>query len=69
MGSATLWLGMLFSCVGGGYFIYGKKQADFVTLISGSLLCILPYFMHNAIILSLVSLSLMGLPFAAHKYL
>jgi len=69
MGSASLWIGMLLSSIGAGYFVYGKKQANASALIAGILLCILPYAMHNQGLLLFVSAGLMGLPIAIHKYL
>ena len=37
----------IFGSVGVGYFIYGKKQAQFVPLLSGIGLCVYPYFVSN----------------------
>ncbi|HEX9879306.1 MAG TPA: hypothetical protein VGB25_03830, partial [Candidatus Binatia bacterium] len=37
----------LFGSIGVGYFIYGKKQAQFVPLLSGIFLCVYPYFVSN----------------------
>ena len=37
-----LWLGVLAGAVGMGYFIYGKRQAKYVPMIAGVLLCVYP---------------------------
>ena len=40
----NLLLIVLFSAIGFGYFIYGKRQQEGVPLFSGLLLMIYPYF-------------------------
>ena len=37
-----LWVGVLAGAVGMGYFIYGKRQAKYVPMIAGVLLCVYP---------------------------
>jgi hypothetical protein len=41
--SVLLW-GLLFSSVGLGYFLYGKKQRAFAVVILGVALAAIPYF-------------------------
>lgn len=60
--------GMLLGCIGGGYFLYGKKQANAPALVSGCLLCLLPYFIGNLVLLLLLSLALMAFPVIIRKY-
>lgn len=69
MDTTTLMTGMLLGCIGGGYFLYGKKQAHAPALISGCLLCILPYFIGNLVVLLLLSLVLMAFPVLIGKYI
>jgi hypothetical protein len=47
MTPASLAIGILAGAVGLGYFIYGKRQAKFVPLVAGVLLCIYPYFLSS----------------------
>ena len=68
MDPASLFAGMIFGCIGFGYFIYGKKQANIVAMFSGVMLSALPYFISHLFVLYFMSLLLMALPIAAHKY-
>ena len=45
--SATLFLTLLWSSIGAGYFIYGKKQRRGAALGAGIALCLFPYFITN----------------------
>jgi hypothetical protein len=47
--SVLLW-GLLFSSIGLGLFLYGKKQRAVVPLVCGIVLMIYPYFIANAAI-------------------
>jgi hypothetical protein len=60
--SLLLW-GLLFSSVGLGFFIYGKKQKAVVPLISGLGLMIYPYFVSNTILLVAIGTALIVLPY------
>ena len=53
MNTVPLLLGVVFSSIGLGYFIYGKKQQQTMPLICGIALMIYPYFIENAVILIL----------------
>jgi hypothetical protein len=48
--SLTAWLfwGLVFSSVGFGYFIYGKKQGRAVPLVCGIALMVYPYFVGSS---------------------
>ena len=48
---------------GVAYFIYGKKEQRPIPLLSGALLCVLPYFIDNITVLVLVCLGLLAAPF------
>lgn len=58
----TLILGLIFSSIGIGYFIYGKKQANIVVRYSGIALMIYPYFIENKFAVLGVGIVLMALP-------
>lgn len=63
MGSVAglLW-GVLFSSIGLGYFIYGKKQRSIPALICGILLMMYPYFVSNTWVLVIVGAVLTAVP-------
>ena len=44
MSTASLYLSFLFGAFGMGYFVYGKKQANWVAMGCGFGLCVFPYF-------------------------
>jgi len=69
MDESALWVGMLLGAIGGGYFLYGRKQSDAPAMLVGFLLCFVPYFIPNLILLSLLSLVLMAVPIVIRKYL
>lgn len=57
-----LW-SLLFSSVGLGFFVYGKKQKAVVPLFCGLGLMIYPYFVSNTILLVAVGAVLTALPY------
>lgn len=64
MGStSSLLIGVIASALGGGYFLYGKKQERPVAMIAGACLCLYPYLFDNPIVLVLVGIALAALPF------
>ena len=58
--------GIFFGLVGMCYFIYGRKQENFIAVISGILLCVYPYFVSNVILLIVIGIILMAIPFFVH---
>jgi len=62
MEAALMLWGVLFSSIGLGYFIYGKRQANAVVRYTGVALMIYPYFIADTTPLVLVGLGLMFLP-------
>jgi hypothetical protein len=60
--SLLLW-SLLFSSVGLGFFLYGKKQQALVPLFSGLALMIYPYFVASAILLVAIGVALTVLPY------
>lgn len=61
-GAGLLWI-LLFSSVGLGYFLYGKKQKMVTPLISGVALMIYPYFVAHTIVLIVTGLALIAIPY------
>lgn len=67
--SNTAWLfwGLIFSSVGMGYFMYGKKQARIATLVCGIALMLYPYVVSNAWEMFGVGLALMVIPYFVRR--
>ena len=58
-----LLLTVLFSSIGLGFFVYGKKQSAIVPLICGVSLMIYPYFVSDVWLLVLIGIGLTALPY------
>ena len=58
----TLMLSVLFSSIGAGYFLYGKRQRQVVPLLTGLILCVYPYFLSNGYALVIVGVLLTAIP-------
>ncbi len=58
----TLLVSVLFSSIGAGYFLYGRKQAQIIPLLTGIALCVYPYFLSNGYAIVIVGLLLTALP-------
>lgn len=58
----TLLVSVLFSSIGAGYFIYGKKQRQAVPLLTGLALCVYPYCMSNGYAMIIVGIILTVVP-------
>ena len=54
---------MLFSSVGLGFFLYGKKQKAVVPLVCGLVLMVLPYFVSNVMLLVTAGVALSVVPY------
>ena len=54
---------VLFGIVGGGYFIYGKKQQAVTPLLCGFGLMVFPYFVSSTVMLVIIGAVLMAVPF------
>ena len=63
MNTATLLWGLLFSSIGLGFFLYGKKQRAIVPLVCGLALMIFPYFVANTVVLVAVGVALVVIPY------
>ena len=57
-----LW-GLLFSSIGLGFFLYGKKQRAVVPLVCGLVLMIYPYFIPNLMLLVAIGAVLIAVPY------
>lgn len=63
MNLAPLLWGVLFSSIGLGYFIYGKRQGAPIALVCGIGLMVFPYFVSNSWAMVLVGTALMAVPY------
>jgi len=63
MTATQLLLGVLFSSIGLGYFLYGRKQSMTVPSVCGLILIIFPYFVENLFLLGGIGLVLAVLPY------
>lgn len=63
MDTTLLVWGFLFSTIGLGFFMYGKKQKALVPLVSGLVLMIYPYFIPNSIWMVVVGVILIAVPY------
>jgi len=57
-----IFVSLIFSSIGLGYFIYGKKQKNKISFYSGIGLMVYPYFIANLIMLVIAGVVLMLLP-------
>ena len=55
-------LPVLFSSIGAGYVLYGRRQRHVVPLLTGLALCVYPYFLANSYALVVVGLLLTAVP-------
>ncbi len=63
MSTAYLLWSVLFSGIGLGYFVYGKRQQNLSALLGGIALVMAPYFLPSTYVLVGVSAAFMALPF------
>ncbi|MCY6412144.1 amino acid transport protein [Acinetobacter sp. VNH17] len=63
MNATQLFLGVIFSSIGLGYFMYGKKQKMTIPLACGLILMIYPYFIESTTLLSVIGVILSLLPY------
>ncbi len=60
--SILLW-GLLFSSIGLGFFLYGRKQRAVVPLVCGMALMIYPYFIPHVGALIAIGVALAAIPY------
>ena len=63
MNAGVLLWSLLFSSIGLGFFLYGKKQRAVVPLVCGLVLMIYPYFIPNVIALVAIGVVLTAVPY------
>ena len=63
MDQALLLWGLLFSAIGMGFFIYGRKQRRAVPLVCGLVLMVYPYFVPSTIWLVVIGVMLCAVPY------
>jgi hypothetical protein len=63
MNQADLLWGVLFSSIGLGYFIYGRKQSRTIPLICGVVLMVYPYFIPNTVALVVIGAIFVAVPY------
>ena len=64
MGDTTsLFTGLIFGSIGMGYLLYGYKQRRGIALLSGALLCAVPYFVTDLLFTLPLCGAAMALPF------
>jgi hypothetical protein len=63
----TLMVSVLFSSIGAGYFVYGKKQRQVVPLLTGLALCVYPYFLSNGYTIVVVGVLLTLVPWLLRR--
>ena len=63
MNSTQLFLGVIFSSIGLGYFLYGKKQKMTVPSVVGLVLMVFPYFIESNFLLSGIGIVLSVIPY------
>ena len=59
---------MVYSTIGLGMFMYGKKAVRLVPLVAGILLMILPYFISSLLWMTIASVALMASPFVLGRF-
>ena len=63
MNSTQLFLSVIFSSIGLGYFLYGKKQKMTVPFVAGLVLMVFPYFIESNVLLSSIGILLSVIPY------
>ena len=63
MGTSSLLLGLVFSAIGAGFFMYGRKQQRPVPLVCGLVLMVYPYFISNNGLLIAIGVALIAIPY------
>ncbi len=63
MNMAVLWWEFLFSTIGLGYFVHGKRQRAPVPLLCGLALMVFPYFVSSSWATVLMGAALMGIAY------
>jgi hypothetical protein len=67
MSEGILLWGVLFSSIGVGFCIYGKRQQAPVPLLCGIGLVVYPYFVANVLVLIAIGIVLCAIPYFFRK--
>ena len=67
MNTAELLWGVLFSSIGVGYFMYGRRQGKMIPLLSGVVLMVYPYFMPNTAALVIIGAIFVAVPYFVRR--
>ncbi|WP_343580607.1 amino acid transport protein [Acinetobacter sp.] len=63
MNATQLFLGVIFSSIGLGYFLYGKKQKMTVPLVCGLVLMFFTYLIESTALISMIGIILSVIPY------
>jgi hypothetical protein len=63
MSSSALMLSIFFGLVGTGFVMYAKRAGVIVPAVAGVGLMVIPYFLTNLWIMSVICVGLMAMPF------
>ncbi len=63
----TLMVSAVFSSIGAGYIVYGKKQRQVVPLLTGLALCAYSYFLSNGYAIVVVGVLLTAVPWLLRR--
>ncbi len=63
MNATQLFLGVIFSSIGLGYFMYGKKQKMTVPLVCGLVLMLFTYFIDSNTVVGIIGVILSIIPY------
>ncbi|OEY96207.1 amino acid transport protein [Acinetobacter proteolyticus] len=63
MNATQLFLGVIFSSIGLGYFMYGKKQKMTVPMVCGLVLMLFTYFIDSTTMISIIGVALSIVPY------
>jgi len=67
MNVAELLWGVLFSSIGLGYFMYGRRQGKTIPLLCGVVLMVYPYFMPNTAALVIIGAIFVAVPYFVRR--
>ena len=59
----SLGLGLLFGCVGMGYFLYGRGEGKYLLMGVGGALMIVPYFFSSNLLMCIVCGAIAAVPY------
>ncbi|GFO54819.1 hypothetical protein GMSM_18260 [Geomonas sp. Red276] len=63
MNMTTIMISLLAGLIGSAYLMYGKKTSNLKMALTGIALCVVPYFITNAIVLVVSCIAMAAVPF------